>query len=202
MPTLIRGSELPEFKKRPSAKSVLARSGTDKVRTGVVDPGDEIGAAVGVDREFTVAARSQASMIVRRFFRHRLAVVSLFVFLFLVFVSFLGGRIWHYRYTQLFPKSESNRAPYWKHPFGTDEVGYDVLAQTLRGMQKSVQIALVVALFSTTIGVIVGAIAGYLRGVVDNVLMRIVDLILMIPSIALAATFWAIRSRSRVVGCR
>ena len=179
---------MPEFKKRPTAKEALARTGTNKSLSPLEDDRIDAAGAVGVEREFTVAARSQASMIVRRFFRHKLAVVSLFIFLFLIFVAFFGGRIWHYRYSQIFPTAESNRSPYWKHPFGTDEAGYDVLAQTLRGMQKSVQIALFVALFSTTMGVVVGAVSGYLRGITDNLLMRLVDLILMIPGIALAAT--------------
>ena len=74
--------------------------------------------------------------------------------------------------------------PTWEHPMGTDGVGHDVLAMVLRGAQKSVQIMLLVALFSTTFGVTVGAVAGYYRGWVDATLMRLVDLVLTIPSLA------------------
>jgi ABC-type dipeptide/oligopeptide/nickel transport system permease subunit len=180
---------LPEFKKRPNAREVMRRSGVSRGRSDAGAVGAPESAVAGsTEREFTVEARSQGRMIVRRFLRHRLAMISLMIFLFLVLVSFVGGRIWHYKYTQIFPASESNRSPYWKHPFGTDEAGYDTLAQTLRGMQKSVQIALMVAFLSTSIGVVVGSISGYLRGWVDSVLMRFVDIVLMIPSIAIAAT--------------
>lgn len=153
------------------------------------------------EREFTVEARSQWSMIARRFFRHRLAVVSLVVFLIVVGIAMLGGRFWKYSYFEI-PKDSVARQPptldvipwldgdgfaFGDHPFGTENIGRDMLALTLRGAQKSVQIAIIVALLTTTIGVIVGAIAGYYRGIVDSVLMRFVDLLLVIPFIAIAA---------------
>ncbi|HEX9993658.1 MAG TPA: ABC transporter permease [Acidimicrobiales bacterium] len=149
----------------------------------VVEDGVQPGA--GPEREFTVEARSQFKMVLRRFLQHKLAVASLFVLIFMILASLVGGRLWKYDYDELTPEFSSG--PTLDHPFGTDGPGHDGLARVLRGAQKSVQIALVVALLSTTFGTLVGAVAGYFRGVVDNILMRLTDLLLVIPSIALFA---------------
>ena len=135
------------------------------------------------EREFTVRARSQWELILRRFLAHKLAVASLLVFVLLVLVSYLGPHVWHYRFDTL--TTDYSQSPSLKHPFGTDDIGHDALAQVLRGSQKSVSIALIVSGLSTLIGTVWGAVAGFYRGVVDSLLMRAVDLILTIPSIAI-----------------
>jgi peptide/nickel transport system permease protein len=146
---------------------------------------DEESAATAPEREFTVKARSQRELILRRFLAHKLAVVSLAIFLLLVIVSFLGQHIWHYRFDTL--TGDYSKAPSLKHPFGTDDIGHDDLAKVLHGSQKSVSIALIVALISTIVGTVWGAVAGYYGGWVDSLLMRSVDLVLTIPSIAILA---------------
>lgn len=139
----------------------------------------------GPEREFTVRARSHREMVVRRFLHHRLALVAFFVLLVLVLLALFGGRIWHYSYT--FESNDLSKAPSLKHPFGTDELGHDTFARVLRGANKSVIIALLVATMSTTFGTLVGAIAGFYRGWIDSLLMRATDLMLTIPSYAAAA---------------
>jgi ABC-type dipeptide/oligopeptide/nickel transport system permease subunit len=136
----------------------------------------------GPEREFTVEARGQARLVTRRFLRHRLAVVSLIVLVLVIFLSLVGGRLWKYSYSDI--TEEFSTPPSLDHPFGTNGVGNDVFAQVLRGAQKSVQIMLLVAGVSTLIGVVIGAIAGYYRGPLDWLLMRLVDLLLIIPLLA------------------
>jgi ABC-type dipeptide/oligopeptide/nickel transport system permease subunit len=137
------------------------------------------------EREFTVAARSQWRMVVRRFVSHRLAVVSLVLLLLVIVVALFGGRLWHYNYAEI--TDEFSSPPSAKHPFGTDGIGHDTLAQVLRGAQRSVIIALLVAFVSTSFGTLVGALAGYYRGILDAVLMRFTDLVLTVPSLAVFA---------------
>jgi ABC-type dipeptide/oligopeptide/nickel transport system permease subunit len=137
------------------------------------------------EREFTVKRRSQTQMILRRFLAHRLAVASLVVFLIVVILSLIGGRLWKYGYADI--TDEFSSPPSLAHPMGTDDIGHDSLAQILRGSQKSVQVALMVAFLSTTVGAVIGALAGYYRGWVDSALMRFTDLVLTIPSIAILA---------------
>ena len=72
-----------------------------------------------------------------------------------------------------------------RHWLGTNALGQDLLAQTLRGMQKSMLIAVFVAIISTGIAATVGSIAGYFGGWRDRVLMWFVDLMLVVPSFIL-----------------
>jgi len=136
------------------------------------------------DREFTVAERSQAQLVARRFRQHRLAVASLVVLLALVVLAFVGGWLWKYSVADITP--DESQPPSWNHPFGTDAAGRDTFAQVLRGTQISIGISVLVAVFATLIGTVWGAAAGYYRGTVDTVMMRIVDLILTLPLLAVA----------------
>jgi ABC-type dipeptide/oligopeptide/nickel transport system permease subunit len=138
-----------------------------------------------VEREFTVKARTQFQLILRRFLQHKLAVISVFVLLAVILLAFVGGPLWHYSYTDITP--DNSVPPSLKHPFGTDNLGYDEFARVLRGTQRSLEIAFTVAILGTVIGTIWGAIAGYYRGLVDTIMMRLVDLVLTIPILAAGA---------------
>jgi ABC-type dipeptide/oligopeptide/nickel transport system permease subunit len=142
-------------------------------------------AGAPVEREFTVAQRSQAQLVLRRFLRHRLAMISLVMLLTVVLLAFVGGALWHYDVSAL--TGDYSQPPSWKHPFGTDASGHDFFAQVLRGTQISIGIAVLVAIFSTVVGTIWGTTAGYYRGLVDAVMMRFSDLVLTLPLLAVAA---------------
>jgi len=146
-------------------------------------------AATTPEREFTIAARTQTQMVLRRFLAHKLAVGSLVVFLIVVVASLIGGRFWRYGYADITPEFSS--PPSLKHPMGTDSIGHDSMAQILRGAQKSVQVALMVAFLATSFGALIGALAGYYRSWTDSALMRFTDLVLTIPAIALLAVLAA-----------
>jgi peptide/nickel transport system permease protein len=137
------------------------------------------------DREFTIAERSQFQLVLRRFMQHRLAVGSLVVLVLLVLLAYVGGALWKYDFGQFTP--DKSDAPSLDHPFGTDAAGKDQFAQVLRGTQISLQIAVLVAFFSTVVGTVWGAVAGYFGGVVDTILMRVSDLVLTLPLLAVAA---------------
>ncbi len=140
-----------------------------------------------VEREFTVKERTQWQLALRRFLKHRAATVSLGVFVFLVLFAFVGLRLWHYKYNgEFIHASDINEAPSLKHPFGTDEK-YDQLAVVMRGTQQSLKVAFIIALLGTGVGAIWGVVAGFFGGLVDSTLMRLADLILTIPALALAA---------------
>jgi len=131
-------------------------------------------------------ARRQSIVILRRFLRHRLAMISLFVFVALFLFAFIGGALWKYSYS--FEDTTGGGrylAPTINHPFGTDALAADSMAQVLRGTQFSILIALVVAFLSTSIGVVLGALAGFFRGWADSLISRFIDLVLVIPAIVL-----------------
>lgn len=73
-------------------------------------------------------------------------------------------------------------APSWQHWMGTDGLGRDVLSRMLYGGRISLLVGLVAVGISTAIGIVLGALAGYYRGWVDTVIMRLVDIMLSIPS--------------------
>ncbi|WP_370363805.1 ABC transporter permease [Catenulispora sp. GP43] len=154
----------------------------DAVTTG----GEDIVASRDpVDSEFGVQARSQWQLVLRRFRQHKLAMASLVV-LFLVFLfAFLGPVIWHYGPNDF--TNDFSVAPSLKHPFGTDSNGADHMAQVMAGTQLSMKIAFVVAVGASVVGSIYGAVSGYYRGVTDSLMMRLVDLFLTIPALAVGA---------------
>jgi oligopeptide/dipeptide ABC transporter ATP-binding protein len=102
----------------------------------------------------------------------------------IVVAAFVLQHFWRFDYQQLTP--DLSQGPSWNHPLGTDSLGHDLLAQVLRGTQESLQIAALVALSGAVLGSVVGIIAGYVGGRVDGALMRLVDLVLTLPVIALA----------------
>jgi ABC-type dipeptide/oligopeptide/nickel transport system permease subunit len=158
---------------------------TDQLVHTPSSPGVDV-PPLGAGAEFTVEARSQRRMVITRFVHHRLAMGALIVLVIVMLVSLFGGRFWRYEYADKILE-DANQGPTWQHPFGTDQIGKDMVAQVLRGAQKSVFIMLLVAMFSTTLGVVVGSLAGFYRGWVDSILMRITDVWLCIPAVAAAA---------------
>jgi ABC-type dipeptide/oligopeptide/nickel transport system permease subunit len=127
-------------------------------------------------------AKGQARIVLGRFFHQRLAVIGLSTFVVLGLASILVGVFWTYNYTDI--TNNLNTAPSWGDPFGTNAIGSDMLSLVMRGTIKDIQIALLVAVMATTIGSTIGAIAGFYRGWVDSLLMRLVDLVLVVPILA------------------
>jgi peptide/nickel transport system permease protein len=137
-----------------------------------------------VEREFTVQERSQWQMAFRRFLKHRLATISVVVFVLLVLFAFLGPHLWHYTYLKY--TNDLNNKPNGTHPFGTDETGYDEVALVMRGTQQSLKVSFIIAFGGTGAGAIWGVVAGFFGGFIDSALMRLADLTLTLPALALA----------------
>ena len=138
------------------------------------------------EREFTIAARSQSRTILKRFLRHRPAMISLVVLVLLTLFVFLFPLVWKWPFTTR-DKTALSKPPSWNHPFGTDGLGKDGLGRVMRGTQRSLEIAIITAILATVIGVTLGAIAGYFRGFIDAVIMRLTDLVLTLPLLVVVA---------------
>ena len=85
--------------------------------------------------------------------------------------------------------------PTGAHPFGTDELGRDVLSRVIYGARLSIPLALLLVTISATIGGLAGAVAGYFRGLADGVVMRVSDLVFAFPAIILAMVVTAVLGR-------
>jgi len=133
-----------------------------------------------------------------RFKKNRLGVVGGCLVLFFVVLGLAAP---------LIPQPKISLAdrlqpPSLYHPFGTDNVGRDLLVMSVQGATLSLKVGLLAVLFSTILGVVIGAISGYLGGGVDSVLMRMTDLMLTMPSIILvivAVSMFKIRSVDLVI---
>jgi len=153
-----------------------------------------------LDREFTIEAKTQRQLVMSRFFRHRLAMISLTVLILVVLLAYVGLPLWKYPPDQsgilenggrptldVIPWLDGDGMALGEHPFGQDNIGRDYFAVTLKGAQQSLLIAAIAGLLATFIGTIVGGLAGFYRGWTDNVLMRFVDVMFTIPLLVVAA---------------
>jgi peptide/nickel transport system permease protein len=86
-------------------------------------------------------------------------------------------------------------SPSADHPFGTDELGRDVLSRVIYGARISLPLGLLLVVLASTIGAILGAVAGYFRGLPDGIVMRTADLVFAFPAIILAMVVTAALGR-------
>ena len=120
-------------------------------------------------------------MVLRSFFDNKLAVIGITFVVIMVLFCFIGPHFYHT--DQVNTSYNINLPPGKGHPLGTDENGRDVLGRLMVGGQSSLEIGFAVAIIATFIGVLYGAISGFLGGIVDTVMMRLVDVMLAIPTL-------------------
>lgn len=133
-----------------------------------------------------VVRLTRSQLVRRRFMRNRLAVIGLVTLTLMFILAFFGPFLSKHKWDEL-DFLNLLQPPSRNHWFGTTQIGGDVFALTMRGLQKSLIIGLLVALFSTGIAAMVGAFAGYLGGKIDKSMMWFVDLLLVLPSFLLIA---------------
>jgi len=134
----------------------------------------------------------------RRFRKHKVAVIALGGLILIFAYVFLGGMVFarglctptgQYvtaeAYANCNDTSVKLQPPSREHPFGTDTIGRDILARTIYGGQISLSIGVFAAIVEVIVGVLVGAVAGYFGRWIDDLLMRITEAMLIIPSLFL-----------------
>ncbi len=139
----------------------------------------------------TIEERSPFQVVMMRFIKHRLAMVSMAVMIVIFIVTILAP------YITTFKVDELNVSDYFLpfgavdeptgriHYFGTDNIGRDYFSRLLYAGRISLSVALLSVLISETIGILVGAVSGFYGGWVDSVLMRFVEFMLTIPTLPL-----------------
>jgi len=120
----------------------------------------------------------------RRFRRHRLAVASTVILTAMLLAVAFGPLVWRVPINDI-DFSAHLDGPSWTHPFGTDDLGQDLLARMLYGGRISLAVGLAAMLVAVIVGTAVGAIAGISRGSVDAALMWLTDLFLSLPPLPL-----------------
>jgi ABC-type dipeptide/oligopeptide/nickel transport system permease subunit len=184
-----------EFERREEVH--LSATGSTSMRDDlpvqrVALPGEPAELEATYEAGLEVQARSHWTYARKRFFRHRLAMGSLVVLVIILSAGFMADTIAPYAYDDI--DLENLASPPTledQHYFGTDQLGRDYFSRVLYGIETSARVAFIVAFLTTVIGTVIGAAAGYFGGWLDNVLMRITDLFLTLPILAVLLVFSA-----------
>lgn len=171
-------------------------------------PGDEaFGRGEGIGESKEVEGLSQGRIVLRRFLRHRGAVMGMIMFGLTAILAFssmgLGPIPGWWKHDTTTPYDVQNggaqtlHLPKWlggegwnglgQFPFGQNMIGQDNFAQVMKGIQTSIMVMVVLAIVALVMGVVIGALAGYYRGRLDNFLMRFTDLIITLPLLVIGS---------------
>ena len=158
----------------------------DSLQQRVALPGEPTEAeATTYEAGLEIEARSHWAYARKRFLRHRLAMGSLVILTIILLAGFFADRVAPYAFDDIdLENLVSPPTTDGKHFFGTDPLGRDYFSRVIYGIRTSGYVAFIVAGLSTLIGTIIGAISGYFGGWIDNVLMRVTDLFLTLPGLA------------------
>ena len=133
---------------------------------------------------------SALGMVVRRFCRHKLAVISLAILTVLIVLAILAPIIAPYAPNKV--SGGFSKPPDAKHWLGTDQIGRDMFSRLLYAMRVSLLVGFLATLISTVIGVVLGLISGYFGGWVDRAIMSFTDMVMSFPYILLVLVAAAI----------
>ena len=154
---------------------------------GSVAPGVDDTQAAGLE----LKTRSQWSYARMRFFRHRLAMVGLVGLIIIFGAGIFANFVAPDSYAAI-DLVHILQGPTHAHYFGTDALGRDQFTRVIWGIRTSMEVGVFVAFLSTFIGLVIGAVAGYYGGWLDNLLMRLTDLVLTLPLLAVLLTATAL----------
>lgn len=138
------------------------------------------------------AGKTQGQIVRKRFVQNTGAIISLaiIVFIFLLAMTAMGvGPIpgwWKYDHTEM-QQMVNGGAPSGEHWFGQDATGRDLFAMTMRGVQNTFLVVILISGIAGFLGVLFGGLAGYFRGWVETIIMRFTDIIIIIPLMLLTA---------------
>lgn len=137
---------------------------------------------------------SPFKLALRRFLKNKLAVASVFILLLIILTVLFAPFI-----TDKSPTKTNlllvEHPPSDEHPLGNDSSGRDNLSRLLYGGRVSLIVGFTAMIFTLVIGVTLGSIAGYYGGIVDAVIMRLADIVLMLPFLVLALTVISIMEK-------
>ena len=141
--------------------------------------------------------RSPATEIFQRLSKNPGAIVGGVIVLIMIALALLGDVIYDYE-ADIVAQNMAERfiRPCWEHPFGTDNFGRDMLARIIYGARTSLPVGFVAVMVALVIGMILGAFAGYFGGVVENIIMRFMDIFAAVPFILMSIALVSVMGAS------
>lgn len=133
-----------------------------------------------------------------RLIRNKVAILGMIILILLALVAILAPVLTPYGFDEVNMKDKL-QFPSAKHPFGTDQLGRDMLTRCIYGTRITMPIAIFAVLFAILVGGVLGIIAAYFGGTVDNTIMRIIDIWGSIPGIMLAIAIVACLGNNETV---
>lgn len=144
--------------------------------------------------------RSMAAEVWRNFKKNRTAMVGLFIVIVMVIIAIFSHFYYDYN-VDIVQQDMKNRfqAPNGEHWFGTDHFGRDVFTRIMYGAQYSLSVGIVAVIISSVIGTTLGVIAGYYGGITENIILRVCEVFMGIPSVLLGIAIMAAFGQSIIV---
>ena len=143
--------------------------------------------------------RSSLGMVWHQLKKNKGAIIGLILISLVIILALCAPLIYdykqdivknHVRERMLYPSRE--------HPFGTDDLGRDIMARVIWGARYSLAVGVVAVMFALVVGVTLGAIAGYVGGVFEDIVMRVCDIFSSIPSVLLAIAVVSAMGKSTI----
>lgn len=149
--------------------------------------------SVKMDTKLAVRKKRESMFLItmRRLAKNKMAMIGLVILVLMLLISLLAPILSPYPYEQI-DLYNTFGTPNLEHPFGTDELGRDILSRLMVGAQHSLRIGLLSVLYSSIIGIALGCISGYYGGIVDGCIMRFMDIFSAIPALVLAIAICAV----------
>lgn len=129
--------------------------------------------------------KKASSAVLKRLLSDKSTVIGLAILAILVLMAVFAPLVAPYSYKKINP-AIAFQGPSWAHPFGTDELGRDVLSRIIYGARWSLSVGFLSMIVSAACGMFIGSIAGYCGGKVDNIIMRCMDVLQSFPQLLLA----------------
>lgn len=215
----------PEAENTENEREVIDRAEEEiSAETGVDIPLSPDDTEVPLDKN--VRLMSPTRMLLRRFFRSKLSMAGIIILAALYIFSWFGPVVYRqwgevevdyngateYTVTEIEDENGNKikqvvstsrginvlASPSLEHPLGTDEKGMDVLARIMYGGRLSLSLSIFAVLLISFLGIVMGGIAGYYGGVVDNIIMRICDVLMCLPTLPLMLIIGVILEENKV----
>lgn len=141
--------------------------------------------AIASPLDWTIPKISRRHRVWRIVRDNPLGMIGLGIVVVLVFVAIAAPVLAPYPPDELGRRTTQLLNPSASHPFGTDDLGRDMLSRVMYGARISLMVGLLSVIFGTLVGTVIGIVAGYVGGIVDAIISRIVDMAIAFPALLL-----------------